>query len=131
MAPFIAGQSEQSLPAKFLLQLVVQQGPAFLQGQKTIWYPAVVCAFPSFGIREVKVIVQKVGLQSLQRAVNHLPPVFRFLERSEGHIPAGPEQVLSALIKGVVDLPNREKMLLDDRVPRVRILRVHVIDHID
>lgn len=63
--------------------------------------------------------------------MNNLPTISSLLKRSQGNIPAGPEQVLSALVEGVVNLPDREKVLLDHRVTWVWELGIHVIDDVD
>ena len=109
---------------------MVEQRPAFLKTQQAVRYAPVAGAFPSFGVGQVEVIVKQIGLQSLHGPMDHLPAIFGLLQCSQSYIPTGPEKMLRALIEGVVNLPDREEVLLNDRVTRVRKFGIHVVHNV-
>ena len=80
LAPFIACQSEQSLPPKFSLHLCVNQRPGVNQGDVAVRNATITCPLPFVAIGDIKFQVQHVGLKGLERTRNHLPPVLGFLQ---------------------------------------------------
>ena len=110
---------------------MIELWPASVKLEHTIRDASIACPLPSFAIRKIEVIVQKVCLESLQGATHDLPSVSHFLQGTKRYMPAGPEKVLRAFVKGVIDFPQRMKMLLDDGVTRVCMLRMHIEDHIN
>ena len=85
----------------------------------------------SWAIGDVAVQIHHVSLKSLQGTRNDLPPVFGFLKSSQSCVPACPEEVLLALIKAVVHLPDGVQMLERDGVPRIWLARIHVEDNVN
>ena len=131
VAALIPGQTEQTLPLEFLSELLEQNRPAILKGKDTVWYSTVASALPLLAIMDVELIVEQIGLQGLQWSRNDLPSVADLEKGSQGNNPAGPEEMLRTLWKGMVDLPHGVEMLANDGVSRVRELRVHVEHHIN
>ena len=66
VAALVPGQTEESLPAELSLQLVEELRPTFLQTEDTVGNAPIAGAPPSETCREVEVIVQEVGLKSLE-----------------------------------------------------------------
>ena len=114
MAPIVPGQTEKALPPEFLRELVVQKWPRISQAEHTVWDAPIACSLPFLSIRDVEVEIHHVGLKGLQRSRDNLPLVLGFVQGPQGGVPAGPEQVLLALRKAMVDLPNGVQMLEDD-----------------
>ena len=131
MAASVAGQTQKTLPAKFLKELMVQGRPVVFQLDLTIRDATIASPFPEFASRDVKVIVREIGLQSLHGSCDHLPSVFGFEKKVKSRGPAEPEKMLSALIKSMVDLPHRVDMLKNDGISWVDFVGVHVKDHIN
>ena len=131
LAPFIACQSEQSLPPKFSLHLCVYQRPGVDQGDVAVRNAPITCPLPFVAIGDVKFQVQHVGLEGLERTRDHLPPVLGFLQGIQGKIPASPEEVLLAFIKAMKNLPHGVQMLHDDGITRIWLVLAHVKDDIN
>ena len=81
-------------------------------------------------IVDVELIVEQIGLQGLQWSRDDLPSIADLEKGAQGNVPAGPEEMLRTLRKGMVDLPHSMEMLTNDGVSRIWELGVHVKQHI-
>ena len=75
VATMVACQSEETLPAEFFHELLLNFRPSRCEAEVTVRDTSIARSFPQLAIGDVK----EVGLEGgLQRACHHLPSIFGF-----------------------------------------------------